>query len=122
MKLKDIANALTQIPDEGAADYMPTTLCTAVNLARILQDDRGDFVIFWNGHNKGVPSIWSGESARGMIDELQKTKPRYLYAYRLNGKDVVLKTPGFDTKRIYIHWRDVAERTAEMESALEVNQ
>ena len=52
-------------------------------------------------------SVWGGEAARAMVEDNYFLK--YTYAYRLDGKDIVLKEPFFARETQFVYWNTVKE-------------
>ena len=108
MTLQEIAQQIFE--KASGYDMRKISLVTAANLHRLANGDGDDFVIFDNAG--GMPfTVWSGDTVEALAGDEGLAKA-HIYAYRVAGRDFILKTPIFDTAQRWIHWQGNMERLA----------
>ena len=87
-------------------DMSSISLMSSSRLHRLANGSEEDAIFFDNAGGLAF-SVWGGEAARAMVEDNYFLK--YTYAYRLDGKDVVLKEPFFARETQFVYWNTVKE-------------
>lgn len=86
------------------------SLHTMANLAEILLDSKEDYIVFNNAGGQ-VFTIWKGMDVVSSLVGDEHTSP-YIYAYRLNAEDTIIKRP---IGRQYPAWIGIERVAADYE-------
>lgn len=81
--------------------YRNINIATAAVLHDLLDGADFDVVIFDNGGGLAFDIFW-GDSVQHIVTD--ESFRQYVYAYRVDGKETIIKTPVVDTKKQYIFW------------------